>query len=279
MARLVTEFGSLRIIDDSNAHIYARDADPGRLRGYQGRDYEKFPFGAMPWRNMPVPKIPRSQWQDRITEGNRLKLWSLHHSQARRVPILNQARTNYCWMNGVVTAIMEARAAAGMQTVPLSAASAAAPGKNYQNVGGWGGEAIEYIRRYGLVPQEFWPNDAIDRRYFEPTRQHAVYGVGQWWELPPNDFDAMMTCLILGFRVPIGLTWWGHLVCASAPVVIARNVYGAIITNSWDKDWENGGRAVLEESKATAAEQNCVTTPTLVDVRGEKLSGELALAL
>ena len=52
--------------------------------------------------------------------------------------------------------------------------------------------------------------------------------------------------------------------------MIARGVYGAIITNSWDKDWENGGRAVLEESKATAAEQNCVTTPTLVDVRGEK---------
>lgn len=278
MARLVTEFGSLRIIDDSNSHIYARDSDPSRLCGYQGRDYEKYPFGAMPWQNMPIPKIPRSEWAERITEGNKLKLWSLHHSMARKVPILNQSRTNYCWACGVVTAIMEARAGAGLETVALSAASAAAPGKRYQNVGGWGGEAIEYVRRFMLVSQKYWPNDAIDSSYFDKTREHAIYGVGQWWELPPNDFDAMMTCLIMGFRVPIGLSWWGHLVCASAPVMIARNVYGAIITNSWGAEWENHGRAVLEESKATAQEQNCITTPTLVDVHGNQL-GELSLAL
>lgn len=51
-----------------------------------------------------------------------------------------------------MTAVMQAWAAAGMQ-----------------NVGGWGGEAIEYIRRYGLVHQELWPNDAKCEGKSEPV--------------------------------------------------------------------------------------------------------------
>ncbi len=169
-----------------------------------------------------------------------------------------------CWINSVTGAIQSIRAVAGWDTIALSSASAGAPGKNYRSEGGWTGEAIGYIQKYGLVPEDQWPNDAIDKSYFRGTREVAeLYGIGQWFELRAKNFDEVMTCLLMNYPVPVGLLWWGHSIFYSAPVY-ESGAYGVIGDNSWGPEWENEGRTVLMEDKATPDEANCVTSPKLV---------------
>lgn len=262
--KINTDLGRFSLIDDEASRALATDRSSEHLRGYTGRNYDRHPFGSMPWRNMPIRTIPRSEWKDRIEEGNAKKLFAFHHNARAKVPILNQRQTNYCWINAVVGAIMAVRAQSGLPTVNLSSASAGAPGKNYRNVGGWTGEAIGYIQEYGLVPHELWPNDAIQRSYFRETRDVAKhFGVGQWWELRPKSFDEVMTCCLLGLPVAVGLLWWGHAVYYSAPVAIGANEFGVICDNSWGERWEEQGRVVLAESKATPDEANAIVTPVM----------------
>lgn len=170
-----------------------------------------------------------------------------------------------CWVNAVTGAVMTSRAVHGFPTVHLSSASAGAPGKSYRSEGGWTGEAIGYIDKYGLAPHSMWPNDYIrDARYFRETREIAKdYKVGQWWELRPKRFDEIMTCLLLGYPVCVGLLWWGHAVFYGAPVKIGRNSFGVVDVNSWGDQWENGGMSVLAEEKANADEANCIVSPLL----------------
>lgn len=263
MATLLHEdFGRFNIYDEDNSDVLANDSSTTELRGYAPRDYELNPYGSMEWPTFSSNAIiPRSAWPDMIKEGNAKKLWSLHHHRLQKVPIMNQGRTNLCWINAVVGALMTARARTGLPTVNLSSASAGAPGKNYRNVGGWTGEAIRYIKQYGLVPHDQWPNDAINNRYFAPTREIAKqFNMGSWWELRRRNFDELMTCLLLGFDVAVGLQWWGHAVFYAAPVQIGANAFGVVCVNSWGERWENGGMSVLAESKANADEANCIST-------------------
>lgn len=264
MSRIhIPDFGSINVIDDSNAAHYATDPSTAPLRGYSGRDYRQFPYGSMPWGKAPFAAFDRREWPDRIKEGYEKKRYVLHHLKMHEVPILNQKRTPYCWVNAVVGAVMAVRATHGLRTVALSAASAGAPGKNYRSVGGWTGEAIGYCKKYGIVPQKYWPNDAIDRRYFEPTRKYAkYYNVGQWYELQPRRFEQVMTALLLGFPVCVGLNWWGHAVYYAAPVY-ERGQFGVVMVNSWGDSWEDHGLSILMESKATPDEVNIVTSPLM----------------
>ena len=258
---ILPDTGLMNIYDENSAHRLAEDTHSGKFRGYSGRNYDAHPYGAMPWENFPVPVIPRSEWSDRIKECNAKKLFSLHHHQLQKVPIMDQGRTNYCWINSVVGAIMNARARNGYPTVNLSSASAGAPGKKYKNVGGWTGEAIGYIGKYGLATHANWGNAVIDQSRFAPTREEAkLYGIGQWWELRSKRFDEIATCLLLGFDVVVGLQWWGHSVRYNALVEIGRNAFGVVAVNSWGPNWESGGMTVLAESKANADEANCITT-------------------
>lgn len=251
------ELGRFPIIDDSNYLQHARDPSTRSLRGYAGRDYGKNPYGSMPWGAVPFKTIPQSEWRDRIEEGHAKKTFPIYHQLRKKVPIKNQKRTNYCWINSVTGCVQSMRAINGLPTVALSSASAGAPGKRYQNVGGWTGEAIGYINEYHLAPESMWPNDAIDPKYFEGTRDEAKkYGVGSWAELRPRNFAELMTCLLLGFPVAVGLMWWGHSVFYSAPVW--DNGYGVIADNSWDETWGNKGRTVLMEDKANADEANVI---------------------
>lgn len=277
MKKLNSPFGTFNIYDDedtielinqatavdgySRAHLLSSDPDYSVTGPYSGRDYGQNPFGSLDWNSFSMPVIPRSDWPELIKEGNAREVFGIHHHKKNKVPILDQKRTNYCWMNGPVGAIMNTRVKVGLPNINLSSASAAAPGKNYRNVGGWGGEAIDYINKYGLAPHSQWPNAAIDRNYYSPTRAIAKhFGIGDWIELRAKNFDQLMTCLLMGWEVAVGYMWWGHLVFLNAPVQIGRNEFGAICVNSWGERWENGGMTVLAENKATPDEANAITT-------------------
>lgn len=265
VAFATTPVGRMSIYDDSNSKVLVSASEKsGFSRGYTKRDYEKHPFGSMPYGTFPLKDIPRAEWSERIKECNAKKMFSLHHHMARKVPIMDQSRTNYCWINSVVGGIMGARARSGLPTVNLSSASAGAPGKRYQNVGGWTGEAIGYIAKYGLVPHDIWPNADINRAHYDSTRDIALhFNIGQWFELDQRKFSQIATCLLMGFDVVVGLAWWGHSVRYNALVETGRNSFGVVAVNSWGPDWENGGMTVLAEEKANADEANCVSTVLL----------------
>jgi hypothetical protein len=241
------------IIDDSNAHQYALgEATPdGMSRGYEFRDYDLFPEGtfAAPF---PLPVIPRSEWRDRIEQMDKEKRWPKDHKLASGFKSLNQNGTNYCWINAPVQCIHYVRAIQGEPHVPLSPASVGGPIKGYRNVGGWGSQGLEYMVEHGVAPQSLWPPNAIKKSYdtAEVREERKKYIVDEWWELKPRSFDQLVTCLLLGYPVAIGLNWWSHEVTACAVAVQGSDEFLVDIDNSWG-DWGDDGHGLLTQSKAT----------------------------
>ena len=247
-----SELGSQLIITDDNAHYFAdTTATPeGMGRGYVPRDYEAFPEGVFA-DPLPLPLIPRSEWRDRIEQMDREKRWPKDHKIAAGFKSLNQSSTNYCWINAPVQCVHYVRAMQGETHVPLSPASVGAPLKNYRNVGGWGSQGLLYMIDHGVAPQSLWPPNAIDRKYNTPEVQaeRQKYKVDEWWELKQRSFDQLMTCLLLGYPVAIGLNWWRHEVTA-CKAAVNGNQYLIDVDNSWG-NWGDNGHGWLTEGKAT----------------------------
>jgi hypothetical protein len=248
------------VVDDDNYRRLAPPQDIAvggewKTRGLIPRDFARVPHGSMPFAaKFDVPVIPRSEWVARIEEMERTRTRLSDVVDAAGLKSLDQNGTNYCWCNAVVTAIMTLRAAQNQPFVALSPASVAAPIKNFRNQGGWGGEALAYIVEHGVAAQEFWPaNYWQSRKYETPATQanRALHKVAEWWDLVPQRFEQLMTCLFLRVPVPIGLNWWSHEVCAMDPVVLANGGFGVRIRNSWGDGYGDHGFAVLSESRAT----------------------------
>ena len=251
------------VIDDNIAAGFAQQ-NRGRGRGYMARDWDANPFASYA-NAFSAPVIPRDEWDERIEELERTKSLLTDLEAYRKVPVLDQKKTNYCWCYGAVAGIMARSAAQGTAIPDLSAASAAAKIKNYQNVGGWGGEAIAGIKKFGVSTLEHWPNAAIDPQYdtHEQQLNAKQHMAVEFEELNPKSFDEVMSCLLLGFPVPAGLLWWGHLVCFMDPLIIKPGQYGVRFKNSWGAKWEKNGHGILTEKKATPDEANCIRTVSL----------------
>lgn len=254
-----------RIIDDGNAAAIAPAQDvivdgEVKTRGYVPRDWQAVPFGSMPEAEpLGLPLIPRSEWDDRIEEIERTKSRLTDLCDGAGLTVLDQNGTNYCWINAPVHCVEILRVKQGEPLVRLSPASCGGPIKGYRNVGGWGTEGLAYIVEHGIVPQEMWPPNAINRQYDTPESREArkAYKVQEWWDvvdLGQRDrerFDRLATCLLLGIPVAIGLNWWRHEITAMDLVALGGGQYGVRINNSWGTRWETNGRSVLSESKAT----------------------------
>jgi hypothetical protein len=265
-----SDLGGSLIIDDSNYTAVVGDGyvDGQQMgRGYVARDYSANPFGSYAPTFNSSTLIPRSEWADRIQHQEETKSTLTHLHAHYKLPVLNQKRTNFCWCFGVVGAISVARAKAGLSTEHLSAAATAARIKNYANVGGWGGQALEGIEKWGVPTIEHWPEAVIDRRYDTPAMRadSERRKILEWTELPEQSFDALVTQLLLGIPTSMALMWWGHLVFGLRAVVIERGHFGVEIMNSWDKTWGNGGKSILAENKATPHEAISVRAVSAVN--------------
>lgn len=259
----VSDLRGYTVIDRSNADQAIKMAE-GRS-GYTLRPYDSHPYGAVGYaKPFALPVIDRAEWPERIKDMEKAKSRLSDMIRYKKIPCLDQDQTNYCWCNGVIHAVIFARMTAGLPYVSLSPASVAAKIKNYRNVGGWGGEAIQGIQKFGIGTTDLWPANAIDDRYDTPELRKvaAQYNIIEFDEIRPQSFDEVMTCLLLGFPVPIGHGWWGHLVCHVDPVVIGRGVFGTRFRNSWGEKWEDSGFGLMEEEKATPDEANVVRIVT-----------------
>lgn len=247
------------IIDDNN---YLELVQPvvvdGHIahRGYNPRDYGAAPYGSFA---APFPRefyIDSSEWSERIEALDKTKSQPFHHKKLAGFESLDQGRTNYCWINAPVQACHYVRAIQGLVHVPLSPASVGAKIKNFRNVGGWGSQGLEYLKKYGAVPQSMWPANAIDRRYDTNATMEirAKYRVVESYELPDRSFHALVSCLLRGWPVAVGYNWWRHEVLACGLHIRGGDPESDTVVeidNSWGTNWGDNGHGILVRSKAT----------------------------
>ena len=221
-------------------------------RGLIKRDYSIHPYGGYA-RAFTGNLIPENEWRDRILQRERDGMVISQLALAAGVQTLNQQRTNFCWFFAPAQAVMVARAIAGEKYVMLSPASGACLVTNYQNVGGWGTKAVKAIGDTGLVPAANWAPTAIDRGLDTPATRalREQNKLSDWIDLPARSFAHLMTMLLLGIPVPVGLNWWGHEVLAIDPILFPDGTFGARIWNSWDWSWGEKGFAILRRAQAT----------------------------
>ena len=249
----LTGFG---IVDDDNWKNVVSDT-AAEAKGYEARDYDEHPYGSVQYSApFDMPVIPRSEWADRIKEREEQKARLADLHKYHKIKVKNQSRTNYCWIFGVVGAMEVCRATMNLPYVELSPASGGARIKNFRNVGGWGGQAIDFIGEHGVCDVKHWPATAIDRRYLTPeAKENAkLHRIFEFVECRRRSFDQLATLLLLGIPCPVAFNWWGHLVYATDLVAIERNSFGILICNSWGTRWKNGGWDVLREGRGTPDE-------------------------
>lgn len=246
------------VIDDTNYKQLCPPVRPdGGNWGRIPRDYAQVPEGMCAGASMwdKSLEIPESEWDARIVEmtAKGQLLSQLAEQSNPRLDCLDQNGTNYCWCNAVVMACMFLRLRMNLPLVRLSPASVACIVKNFSNSGGWGGEALDQIVKAGVATQATWPPNAISKQYHTAAEQTEAmnYRVTEWWELPSRSFSALMSCLLTGLPVAIGLNWWSHEILAVDPVLISAGVYGVRILNSYGRSYGTNGYAVLSRSKAT----------------------------
>lgn len=227
-----SDLGNHLVIDDST--------DIGSLpvtenAGAVPRDYEAEPEGSGPFSApFALPLIPRSEWKERIEEMERTKTRSSDICELMGLPPMYQASTLYCADNSAVDSVQVLRAIQGQPTVFLSAASVGAPLKNYRNVGGWASTAMAYIVKNGIAPASMWPTNAINRKYDTPEcrEERKKYGVTEWWDMQPRNFDQLMTCLLNRIPCAAGFNWMRHAITPIDPVIGPRGEFGFLSRNS-----------------------------------------------
>lgn len=191
--------------------------------------------------------IPRSEWRGMIEEQKRTKTRLVDICDQAGLKIKDQNGTNYCWVFGATRTIEIMRVVQNQPLVSLSPASVGGPITGFQNEGGWGTNAMEYIVEHGLVPSQYWPDTAINRSYWtEENKRIAMdYRPTKWWELRPRNLEQLMSCLLRRIPVAVGYNWWGHEVCA----VAAEDEGSIIIDNSWGASWGTRGRSIIAGSR------------------------------
>lgn len=253
------------IIDDTNAHLHYPQRDRSKIvmpdgtevsKGYESRPYDKVPVGSVAAAPKYDKRIPRSEWPARIEEREKRdggKHLLSNVLKRAGIPSKNQNGTNYCWYNGPVGAFECIRQSQGQKYLDMSPASGAAVIKRGANEGGWGLQAVEHMAESGICTSKLWEPNARNYRELETELvklERAFFRVTAWWDLPEYDFDMLMTCLLLGFPVCMGLNWWGHEVYACDPLMFGGNDFGVRFRNSWGDSYGDGGFNTLRENKS-----------------------------
>jgi hypothetical protein len=232
----------------------------GMSKGLEPRPvaYGNLSFAA-PWA---VSPLTPAELKEQIAFQKANKTGLIARSKSAGVGIKSQARTNYCWAFGTIRMVELTRLQMGEEHVPLSPASVACLIKNYSNRGGWGGECLEGIAKWGIAPESLWPQAAIDRKYDNAESREArkAFNVMDFVDVP-EDFYAVMTLLVRGLPCGVAFNWWGHLVCAVEADVVNGQL-GYWVDNSWNTTWGTGGRGFITGSKADPSEAYSVLVPT-----------------
>lgn len=176
--------------------------------------------------------IPKSEWQARIKEIEDLESGCDHFCS---FDPWDQNGIPYCWCNGGTQAASTKRVMQGHSFIHFSAASVGGPVSGYRSVGGWGGDTINYLSKYGAVDEKLWPNNAIKSSLdtAEAKENRNNHKVLEWIEC--ETWDEQITCGLLGFPSSCDYGWWSHVVMGCRPVWVDGTA-AWMIRNSWG-DW------------------------------------------
>lgn len=227
--------------------------------GYVPRDWDQQPAGSIEFcESFPSHlRIPRSEWRDRIEQREKDRSTLKELALAAGIKTVSQNGTNHCWAFGSVRAVEIVEAIQGETHVPLSPTAVACKAKSFRNVGGNTFSAIPVMSGQGIPTAEAWPLNKLDRKLdtSEAWRNGERFKLSGWFELKPNDFDAMASQLLHGWPVTLGLAWWSHMICGVDLKALAGGKFGVEIWNSHGASYGDNGFAVLSESKGTAFDQ------------------------
>jgi hypothetical protein len=220
------------------------------FRGYEQRDRTVDPEGGFA-KPMTIPLLSRQEIKERAKDREQSKSRIFDIMAQAGVKPLNQGATPLCWCNGATDCVQIARVLSGAPHVPLSPASVAGPVKNWQLQGGWAIQAVKYGSEHGWVPQSMWPANDINKKYDTDASRaerakHAIAPDG-WLDLPQGSWDAVFTCLVLGFPCTLAHMRWQHLVTAIDVMILASGELAALCRNSgYGRD--ASGHSIVKES-------------------------------
>lgn len=285
----VTPLGATPVLSDQECRELGQEvADSCTIdghkykTGYIKRDYRKQPHGTIQYAApLPIPVIPRSKWPELIRLKDESKTRLSDTRKRFNMPSSDQDGTNYCWMHGCVNAVRLRRAEEGQPNVMLNAAGPAAIVKRGSNSGGNTPEAIRHLAEHGVPEMPYWPGNSRSlSNVTEAMKQNSLrHRINRWFELRRNNFEQLVTCLLLNLPCPIGLSWWGHLIVAMDPVILGANEFGIRIWNSWSDRWKDNGESVLTERKATAFDQFALASTINYQPLTAATEQELAVAV
>jgi hypothetical protein len=285
----------LPVVSDDNWRDHVKPPASGgeefSQTGYQPRDWHVQPLGSAPGSaEFPQHMLwPKETWKERIKEleAKKARISDVLRRACARAEnkfiCLNQNPTNYCWCYAVIHAIMAAREVAGEPFVRLSPFSVACLVKNYQNIGGWGSQALARIVQEGVAAEEFWPMErpgmssgerssanmnAIrnGRQYLAGSRANAaLHKVLEFWDLRPRSWEEMISCLLHPLPVASGRNWMGHERCSLDAVVLENGDTGCVDLDSYTSD---GGLDLKILSSSRGAADDAVV-PRVVTASNE----------
>lgn len=199
-----------RIIEDNSPDNHFNPA--GITKGFEGMHRRGFANA----RYSPLPDsmlIDRSEWRDRIEAKQKDQSQISDLLIYKKLPPKNQGRTNYCWNTAPVGGYEAQRVIMNQPYIEFSNASVGGPVTGFKNVGGWGDDALDYMENHGICPSEFWPNNAIEKRYFtEENKQRAMENriADGWWKLEGGAIEQTASLVLQNIIVHVGYDWWGH---------------------------------------------------------------------
>jgi hypothetical protein len=201
--------------------------------GYIPRSYVDHPPLSSPFmREWDGPLIPRAEWESRARDMAAQNLDALGQAIRFRATPTWQNGFGYCWFHAI-TMCMKCKYAASGQVAPrLSATAGAAKIKGYRDQGGNAFEATPFAAEHGVPTVDFWPENKVDRSLDTPEMQANAqrHRVLEWFELPEDSAEHLVTAILSGFAVWTGYAHIGHAMCG------ARYLDGKIWNiNSWNK--------------------------------------------
>ena len=223
-------------------------APRGIYRGYEGRRVPLLSGHAS--KGFDLPLIKGSERDDLIEAQEKSKTTIPDLCDAAGLKVKNQASTNFCWINAPVHILEVDRVIQGEEYVELSPASVGSIIMNFRNRGGSGVVGMEWMAEHGCVPARLWPCNAISKQYDTPEAdaERAKYKPLEYYDLDPRDEDAIISCILQGKAVSVGVPSWSHEVTLSA-VLKRGNGYDFIFDNSWDTSYGTNGRGVFHNTR------------------------------